>query len=201
MIGCFNKSVILTYLGILLSLFGMYNLLITADYESVSRVDIAVICLILAGICDLFDGVVARKCKRNEIQKQFGIQIDSLADIVSFLIFPSVLLFFIWQQRNELFFLIIAFYILCGVNRLAWFNIQTEKFEKAYQGLPVTYAALIIPCLYVFLSGTLLKMLLPAVYCILGLLFILNIKIPKPRGIFYPFFGALAVLLIVLILI
>lgn len=201
MIGCFNKSVILTYLGVVLSLFGIYNLLISVDYESVNRMDIAVICLILAGICDLFDGVVARKCKRNETQKQFGIQIDSLADIISFLIFPSVLLYYIWQQRNELYFLIIAFYILCGLNRLAWFNIQTEKFEKAYQGLPVTYAALIIPCLYVCLNSQLLKIVLPIVYGMLGLLFILNIKIPKPRGIFYPLFGALAIILIVLILI
>lgn len=201
MIGCFNKSVILTYLGVVLSLFGIYNLLISVDYESVNRMDIAVICLILAGICDLFDGVVARKCKRNETQKQFGIQIDSLADIISFLIFPSVLLYYIWQQRNELYFLIIAFYILCGLNRLAWFNIQTEKFEKTYQGLPVTYAALIIPCLYVCLSSELLKIVLPIVYGMLGLLFILNIKIPKPRGIFYPLFGALAIILIVLILI
>lgn len=201
MIGCFNKSVLLTYLGIGLSLFGIYNLLIMQEYESMNRVDMAVICLILAGICDLFDGVVARRCKRNDTQKKFGVQIDSLADVISFLIFPAVLLHYIWRDTTGAFFLVIVFYVLCGINRLAWFNIQAESFDNVYQGLPVTYAALVIPCLYVFAGGTAPSFLFPIVYCVLGLLFILNIRIPKPTGVFYGIFGILAVALIVMIVI
>ena len=74
-IGYYNKSVILTFVGILISIFGMLN---------VANTDIALTCLILAGICDLFDGVVARKCKRTDKEKAFGVQIDSLADVISF---------------------------------------------------------------------------------------------------------------------
>ena len=200
MIGCFNKSVLLTYLGIALSLFGIYNLLITADYGVFNHVELAVICLILAGVCDLFDGAVARRCKRNKTQKNFGVQIDTLADVISFLVFPSVLLYFIWQEMNVIFFFVIVFYILCGINRLAWFNIHAEEFHNFYRGLPVTYAALIIPCIYVYVSGSFLKVLLPVMYCLLGIFFILNIKIPKPRGVFYPILGILAVVLILFIL-
>lgn len=202
MIGCFNPSVILTYVGIALSLSGIYNLLMITDYESVNRVDIAVICLILAGICDLFDGVIARRCKRNETQKKFGVQIDSLADVISFLIFPSVLLYYICRSRSEIIYLVMAFYTLSGINRLAWFNIHSETFHNVFQGLPVTYAALIIPCFYVFMGGfhPVLRMVLPVVYCVLGLLFSLNIRIPKPGAKFYPVFGVLAIVLIILIL-
>lgn len=200
MIGCFNKSVLLTYFGIAFSLFGIYNLLMTADYGFVSHVDVAVICLILAGVCDLFDGAVARKCKRNELQKNFGIQIDTLADVISFLVFPSVLLYFLWQEMNAIFFFVIVFYILCGINRLAWFNIHTEEFQNFYRGLPVTYAALIIPCLYVCVRPPFLKWIFPIMYGLLGIFFILNIKLPKPRGVFYPIFGILAVVLIFFIL-
>lgn len=200
MIGCFNKSVLLTYLGIFLSLFGIWGLLLPADFERVSSVDLAVICLILAGICDLFDGVVARKCSRSELQKNFGVQIDTLADVISFLVFPSILLRFICQGSHTAVFLIIAFYVLCGIDRLAWFNIHAEEFRGFYQGLPVTYTALIVPCVYVFADSSFLGMILPAVYCLLGILFILNIQIPKPRGIFYGIFGILAVVLILFIL-
>lgn len=195
MIGCFNRSVLLTYLGIIFSLSGIGILLMGCG------TDLAVICLILAGICDLFDGFVARKCKRNETQKRFGEQIDSLADVISFLIFPSVLLFYLTGKGGIVCLAVDAFYVLCGVNRLAWFNIKIETFRNAYEGLPVTYSALLISLLYV-LSGFLPLpwFVMPILYGLIGLLFILKIKIPKPRGILYPFFGILAIALIVLIL-
>ena len=200
-IGCFNKSVILTYVGLTFSILGIYNLLLTSELYSVNRVDIAVICLILAGICDLFDGVIARKCKRNETQKKFGVQIDSLIDVISFLIFPSILLFYIWNNKTILYLLVIVFYILCGITRLAWFNIKVEDFKDKYQGLPVTYSALIIPIVYaIFQGNSLLKIIMPIIYCILGLLFILDMKINKPKGIWYIVFAVLAIIVSLLII-
>lgn len=195
MIGCFNRSVLLTYLGIAFSLAGIGALLL--GYGT----DAAVICLILAGICDLFDGFVARRCERNETQKRFGEQIDSLADVISFLLFPSVLLFYLTGKGGLICLAVDVFYVLCGVNRLAWFNIKIETFRNAYEGLPVTYSALLIPLYYV-LSGyiPLPWYVLPILYGLIGMLYILKIRIPKPRGILYPFFGILAIALIVLIL-
>lgn len=192
MIGCFNRSVILTYIGVLFSLYGMFLL---AMYGAPK---IPLICLILAGVCDLFDGALARKFKRNETQKQFGVQIDSLADTVSFLILPAMLLFFL---EHIAAFIVGGFYVICGIYRLAWFNIKAGGFKNVYSGLPVTYAALVLPIFYLivrFVGHSVIIM--PMVYALLGVLFILNIKVPKPRPAAYPFFALLAVALIVIII-
>ena len=86
MIGKWNKSVILTYIGLTISVLGIMLVLFDADLKYV------MICLIVAGICDLFDGTVARRCKRTKEEKEFGIQIDSLADTVNFLCLPVVIM-------------------------------------------------------------------------------------------------------------
>ena len=195
MIGCFNRSVLLTYGGISLSVFGIYNLL---NGTSDRSVEVAMVCLILAGICDLFDGVVARRCKRNETQKQFGAEIDSLADVISFLAFPAVLLYAICRERPWVVFPVAVFYVLCGVDRLAWFNLTPPAADSSFRGLPVTYAALVLPCLYVL--GPLPHLLFPAAYCLLGFFFVLDVRVPKPRGVFYPLFAILAAVLILLLL-
>lgn len=195
MIGCFNRSVLLTYGGIICSLFGIWNLL---DGTADRGVETAMVCLILAGICDLFDGAVARRCKRNETQKQFGAEIDSLADVISFLAFPAVLLYTVCRERPWVVFPVAVFYILCGVDRLAWFNMTPPAADSSFRGLPVTYAALVIPCLYVL--GFRLDILFPAAYCLLGVFFVLDLRVPKPRGVAYLLFAVLAAVIILLLL-
>lgn len=87
-IGKWNKSVILTYIGLLISILGIY---ISFNIENGTKY--AMTCLIIAGICDLFDGVVARKCERNEEEKNFGIQLDSLVDVIDFIALPTAIFF------------------------------------------------------------------------------------------------------------
>ena len=72
-IGFYGYWVVLTYLSVISAMAGIC-LAISG------RVGAAVICLVISGICDMFDGTVARTAKRNEMQKAYGIQIDSLAD-------------------------------------------------------------------------------------------------------------------------
>lgn len=202
-IGCFNKSVYLTYLGVFFTLSGIFNLLKINPIESINRIDIAIIYMMLAGICDLFDGFIARKCKRNETQKQFGIQIDSLADVISFVIYPIILLFFLLDKKYYNIYLYLSiFYIITGITRLAWFNIKTSR-NNYYQGLPVTYISLIIPILYTINSYIVINfwdILICLVYIITSFLFILDIKIKKPKGIWYILFSLLAITLIVLLI-
>ena len=195
MIGCFNRSVLLTYGGVVCSLFGIWNLL---DGTTDRNVEIAMVCLILAGICDLFDGVIARKCKRNETQKQFGAEIDSLADVISFLVFPAVLLYTVCRERPGVVLPMAAFYVLCGVDRLAWFNMTPPAADRSFRGVPVTYAALVIPCLYVLSPRP--DILFPAAYWLLGVLFVLDVRVPKPKGTAYLLFAVLAVVVIFLLL-
>ena len=79
MIGFYNYSVIVTYLGVALSVTGM-ALACSGRYE------FAILCLALAGACDTFDGKIARAMKnRTREMEIFGVQIDSLCDMVCML--------------------------------------------------------------------------------------------------------------------
>ncbi len=187
MIGEYNKSVILTYIGISISITGMWMAI-----EGELR--IAFLCLILAGICDLFDGVIARKCERSDRAKAFGIQLDSLADVIGFLALPCVIGFSTLGVSGS----IGIFYVIAGIIRLAWFNVVTvEEGAKGYfQGLPVTYAALILPVYYLLhlISPQIFVLMgLVPVYLFIGIAFIVNVKIKKPRGLAYGFFALLAI--------
>ena len=87
-IGFYNYTVILTYLRLCSAVFGM----VQASKENFT---IAIFCLMLCGICDAFDGTVARSKKdRTEDEKSFGIQLDSLCDSISFGVFPAFLCYY-----------------------------------------------------------------------------------------------------------
>ena len=192
-IGKYNKSVILTYLGIAFSVAGI-------SLAFAAKAKFAVICLIAAGICDLFDGTVARRCKRTQDEKRFGVQIDSLCDVVDFLVLPVAICIgsgftAVWQTA------IFIVYILAGITRLGYFNIiaDSDAPVKYYSGLPVTYSALIFSLLWV-VSNLFFKsaagFVLPIGLAVTALLFVLNIKIPKPgkaSSIVFAVIGAAAV--------
>lgn len=194
MIGKYNKSVILTYFGVACAVFGMVLAMDGAALWSM-------ICLIISGICDLFDGVVARKCKRDAEEKEFGVQIDSLADMISFIAFPCVLGVQLMRSISYALIPILIFYTLCGIIRLAWFNMHanSEGSMTHYDGLPVTYVALILPIYYLFeclVPQIIFGWVTALVYSIIAVCFILKIKIKKPRGIWYAIFGVLAIIVI-----
>ena len=176
MIGCFNKSVLLTYLGILFSVVGMVF--------AAQNVYAAALFLIFAGVCDLFDGFAARRCKRNETQKLFGRKIDSLADMFSFAALPCVILISL-PLFKPASIIICVFYAIACITRLAWFD-MTDDGDEYFTGLPVTYSALIIPlcCIIATLSG-MLYFFYPF-YCITAIFFVIKVKIKKPRGKMYP---------------
>ena len=84
MLGVYDYTVILTYISLWISIGGM---MLSLN----GHLDLAVLCLALSGLCDMFDGKIARTKKdRTEIEKRFGIQIDSLCDIVCFGVGPTI---------------------------------------------------------------------------------------------------------------
>ena len=178
MIGKWNKSVILTYFGLLLSVLGIMLIFLEVEIKYV------MICLILSGLCDLFDGTVARRCKRTKEEKEFGIQLDSLVDVTSFIALPLTL--FASINKNWHVIPISIIYAVFATARLAYFNIKTadsEKRIKNYIGMPVTYAALIFPITYLllyFLLKNLLGIIYSFVVLAVAILYILKIKVPKP---------------------
>ena len=137
-LGFYDYTVILTYLSLLSAFSGM----VAANHNKFSA---AILCLMVCGICDAFDGTVARtKRNRTEDEKAFGIQIDSLCDVVSFGVFPGFLSYCMGLD-GILGKAIAAGYCLCAVIRLAFFNVQEAKRQQAetgsrktYRGMPVT---------------------------------------------------------------
>ena len=93
-IGVYDYTVILTYLSLISAVFGMTQA-IHGDYKT------AVFCLALSGICDAFDGRVARtKKNRTEDEKAFGIQLDSLCDVICFGVFPAMICYLLGVRCN-----------------------------------------------------------------------------------------------------
>ena len=195
-IGKWNKSVFLTYLGLVIAVVGMFYAL------AKNNVEYAFCCLIVAGICDLFDGVVARKCKRTEEEKEFGVELDSLVDVISFIALP-ISIFLAMGLTNLWNLIVLVIFAISGIARLAYFNIATAVMEGTishFTGLPVAYSALVFPLAYF------LKPLLPNdVFLLVFLCFIffesffqiLKISIPKPKGIWYGMFVLIAIVMIV----
>lgn len=185
MIGFYNYSVILTYLGVALSIFGITQAL-TGNY------DIAILCLALAGACDTFDGKVARSMKnRTREQEIFGVQIDSLCDAICFGVTPAIIAYSM-GLNNAFGIAVEIVFVLCGVIRLAYFNVleeikhtQPEKEDrKCYHGLPITSIAIFFPILYMFrpFSEQLFLTALPFVMLAIAFLYILDFKIKKPSN-------------------
>ena len=99
--------------------------------------------IVVAAVFDQLDGRVARATNSTS---RFGAEYDSLSDLVSFGLAPSLLLF-LWslQPFGRLGWLASFFYVACGALRLARFNVQSESVEKAYfQGLPIPMAGGIV---------------------------------------------------------
>ena len=120
MIGFYSYTVILTYLGLASAALGMM-----LTFNGFARY--ALFCLAFSGLCDMFDGKVARtKANRTEDEKRFGIQIDSLCDVVCFGAFPMILCYSM-GMRGIAGICILVFYLTAGVIRLAFFNVMEER--------------------------------------------------------------------------
>lgn len=146
MIGFYNYTVVLTYTG---TLFGFLGL----QYIVLGQLKQALLCLMAAGLCDMFDGKVASTRKRTQQEKRFGIQIDSLSDLVCFGVLPAQISIHC-SASKEAAIVISLVYLLCALIRLAWFNVDEEQRQthskeprEYYLGLPVTASALILPFL------------------------------------------------------
>ena len=116
LIGVYDYTVVLTYISLVITLVGI-SLAIEGSFRS------AVFCLALSGLCDMFDGKIARSKKnRTDREKMFGVQIDSLCDCVCFGVFPAMICY-LMGVRGALGWFCIGYYTICGVIRLAFFNV------------------------------------------------------------------------------
>ena len=207
MIGVYDYTVILTYLSLISGATGIF-----VSLQGYGHPYIGIFFLLLSGLCDAFDGKVARtKKNRTKLEKEFGVQIDSLADLVAFGLLPpsiGMAMLRVSERFSELKFIndltrkvswysialtaIAAFYVLAALIRLAYFNATEEEraaeIEKTgnmhYTGLPVTSAALIFPFVVLvhFLTRFDFSLIYFFVLFVLAILFICPFKLKKMGG-------------------
>ena len=204
MIGVYDYTVILTYLSLLSGCAGM-----VISMSGLGHPYYGMLCLLFSGLCDAFDGKVARTKKdRTPLERAFGVQIDSLADLICFGVLPATIgmamlrvsgifteLVTSKNYEGSFFILILlimiaVFYILAALIRLAYFNateeIREEEAAKTgvmyYIGMPVTSAALIFPLVLIIHRFTRfdLTILYFIIMLVVAFLFLANIKVRKP---------------------
>ncbi len=201
MLGVYDYTVILTYLSIVSAIIGIISSFTPQLMLA------AIICLMLCGCLDAFDGKVARtKQNRTAFEKKFGIQIDSLSDVIAFGVQPAIIGFNLIRTSRFLerltlkthyysyfkdFLIIVCFlYVLAAVIRLAYYNVQEEERQENedgsreyFTGVPVTTAAVIFPLIYLLQLANRLDLTLVYIFfmAITGSLFISERKIKKPE--------------------
>jgi CDP-diacylglycerol--serine O-phosphatidyltransferase len=142
-----KKSVIQVTRSMIPSLFTVMNLfsgfiaiktaLVDADFEKAGWF------IVLGALFDTLDGMMARL---THSASEFGVELDSLADVVTFGVAPSAIVYKLYfYQFETIGILIAALPMICGALRLARFNVQLVGFDKDwFKGLPIPSAALLI---------------------------------------------------------
>ncbi len=140
----FNLANLITFGNIACGVIALY-FIFKGDFFT------AIVLAWIAGALDIADGKVARKFN---LSTEFGVQLDSFADFLSFVIMPSFLLFYALKKDStfELVFIgiIFIFYIISGLRRLVEFNLKVEagEVEKYFTGVPTPLGAIILWILY-----------------------------------------------------
>ena len=180
MIGVYDYTVFATYAALVLGMSGIF-------FAMDGNASAATVCLMAAGFLDAFDGRIARtKKNRTELEKSFGIQLDSLNDLICFGVLPAAI-GASYGVRDVWYLAILIFFALAALIRLAYFNVTAEMQEdkgavrKYYLGVPVTTGALVVPLFWLIPRALALTECYWYVggLLVLGILFITPVKVKK----------------------
>ncbi len=183
MLGFFNYTVWVTYTSLATGILGIF---LACQGNPLA----GVICLILSGLCDAFDGQIARTRTQSTLpEKRFGIQLDSLCDLVCFGVLPVVIAYFA-GLTEWYFFPVFVLFVLGALIRLAYFNILAEERLTAenppkaeYVGLPVTSVTLFLPLVYLFrawLPAEAFPYIFGGIMLLIAVAFVTKFRMPKP---------------------
>lgn len=188
-VGFYHYGVILTYLSVIAAITGIC---FSVGGNRDARPDIGVVCLLISGFCDAFDGTVAKTRKnRSREDKMFGERIDSLSDLIAFGVAPAMIGF--GMRINRWYFIpVYGIFVLCALIRLAYFDV-TEEIRTDdencgrrlfYEGLPVTNVAFALPIFYLvatmFPPCTVARnAVMLTGYLALSALFVIRFRMPK----------------------
>lgn len=138
----------------------------------------------------MFDGKIASTMKRTKQEKRFGVQIDSLSDLICFGALPALIVLQ-YSGKTPLHIAISAIYLLCALIRLAWFNVDEEERQdndenerKAFRGLPVTTAAVLLPIFigtaHIIKKSTIAEKTSPWILLCIAIAFLTPFSMKKP---------------------
>jgi CDP-diacylglycerol--serine O-phosphatidyltransferase len=162
----------------ILSLFNGIAGLASIYFSLNGKYIVAFSLIVVAGIFDLLDGKVARKLNAAS---EFGREIDSLCDLISFVISPVIFAYSLGFS-SLWYLLILSFFVISGILRLSRFNvIGTLKKSKGqyYEGLPVTFSILLIALYFAFKSSQITLDLWLILYLIQAILMVSTLRIRK----------------------
>jgi len=142
----------------------------------------------IGGACDIIDGKLARK---YNLSTEYGIQLDSFADFLSFVVMPPFLLFYavkhysgITGVEELLLGLVFIWYIINGLRRLVEFNLKVDvgKVEKYFEGVPTPLGAILLWVLYLLNAYSIVTSVYMIAIFVLIIAWSLNskLKIPHP---------------------
>jgi CDP-diacylglycerol--serine O-phosphatidyltransferase len=163
------------FVGIIAMIFAMQ--------ENERFMTYAAIMIIIGMLLDGLDGRIARLLK---VQSDFGKELDSLCDIVTFGVAPALIMYNLFlHDAGWIGIFITAFFPICGALRLARFNTQTCKCSGYFIGLPITAAGGILATLALYYD-TFPQITLALGMIGLSLLMISNIKYPNFKRVAFP---------------
>lgn len=151
-----SKNSIINYLHFpdLLTLMNAVCGILSIFFAIDGRIIIAVLLLMGAGLFDLFDGKLARKMN---LTTEFGKQLDSLCDLISFIIAPAIIAYVMLHDITLLKALMLVYFVVSGILRLARYNVSgLVDDDKAFEGMPVPFS-LVILVVFLFAVQTGLK--------------------------------------------
>ncbi|HYX27796.1 MAG TPA: phosphatidylcholine/phosphatidylserine synthase [Pyrinomonadaceae bacterium] len=193
----------------LMASMSAYRYLLNDSIDSTRmRLDKAAIAIGLAWLCDVLDGRIARMTKTAT---EIGIQLDSLADIVSFGLAPAFLAYVWgygttlegWTNGSQFAWFVSFMFVICGGFRLARFNVQasrprplaegTSKVDKkSFVGLPIPMAGCLIaaivhftptPLKYAPHSAPVLAVVMMVLVAFLALLMVSTLRFTSLKGV------------------
>jgi CDP-diacylglycerol--serine O-phosphatidyltransferase len=173
----FNIANIITFANIACGVVAIY--LVTQH-----NFFLAAVAAWIAGVLDIADGKVAR---RYGLSTEFGVQLDSFADFISFVVMPSFFIFFALYSNGIsklILGIALVWYIISGLRRLVTFNLKSNAGEvtKYFEGVPTPLGAILLWCVWLFYIYGLLTNIYIVIILVLTIAYLLNskIKIPHP---------------------
>lgn len=178
-IGYYNLADLVTLFGLLC---GVFSCVLVAQHPIVAMILIG-----LAALCDTMDGKIARTNKKSTKRERFyGVQLDSLCDLVSFGVAPCFMAYNLgYQTAFDL--ILYALFIACGAIRLANFNTEaaldtTDLRMRHFTGIPIPISGLVFPVVFILhlLTDGNVGWLFRIMFLLVGFGYICRVRFPKP---------------------